>query len=415
MSTTTGRRARRALPLRRLLLAGTLAAGALGSVAAPVAEAQRNAPTPQSARSRLPRKLLFTGIGAAVGSLAGGTYVFASGQSQPGNCASPECVFTVSVIAGGFIGYLIGREYDELHAVRYRGGTPLHPKDVSATLPFEPIVLSVRGELVAVGGSGGVNLYRSGASLSPQGRRAQGVKGISTLDLAPGGGSDGGALALGATSGLYMYPPKQGPGTLVRDGVIAATAAGPDRVYFATGSRVEVAPLNADTLRGWPGVDLRLPVREIELDVARSVVWAVTDSFLVALRPVGDSLEQVSTTPLPAGGRRMGIGETRLAITFGEGGVRLFDVTNVAAPRMLATWTGARFAYDVALAGTRMFVAAGPEGLYVTDVSGGAPIVLGLARELGFTSGVAVRDKYAYVLDRNSKSVRRITADFATR
>jgi hypothetical protein len=72
---------------------------------------------------------------------------------------------------------------------------------------------------------------------------------------------------------------------------------------------------------------------------------------------------------------------------------------------------GARFAYDVSLAGTRMFVAAGPEGLYVLDVSGDMTVV-GLARDLGFAAAVASFGQFTYLLDRSTNSVRRIESEF---
>jgi hypothetical protein len=102
---------------------------------------------------------------------------------------------------------------------------------------------------------------------------------------------------------------------------------------------------------------------------------------------------------------------SRIAVAFGEQGVRLYDAANPEAPRQSATWEGARFAYDVSLAGMRMFVAAGPEGLYVLDVSV-EPVVIGLARELGFAAAVSSFGQFTYILDRSTNSVRRIESEF---
>jgi hypothetical protein len=386
--------------MRRLVLSLALAATTVGPLAA-------DALAQDQGRGRFPRKYLFSLIGAAVGTAIGGSYIAFQGQSQPGNCGDPNCVVAVTVSAGALIGYMIGREFDELHALRYRGGAPLNPQSVSAGLSGDPTLLTVEDDLIAVGGSAGVQFFRSTPNqLRADGRRAAGVRGIAALDLAQPG-----AMALGSVTGLYLFPPREGPGALVRPGEIGATVTTVDRVFIGGGSRVESAPLSADTSRTWPGVDVGSRVRDLEVDLARNLVWAVTDSALVALRIVGDSLESVSSTHLDARPRTLALEGNRLAVTFGEQGVRLFDATEPTAPRQTAVWEGARFSYDVSLAGTRMFVAAGPEGLYVLDISAD-PVVIGLARELGFAAAVASFGPFTYILDRSTNSVRRIESEF---
>lgn len=361
----------------------------------------------QARDGRFPRRYLFSIIGAAVGTAVGGSYIAFQGQSQPGNCGDPSCVVTVTVAAGALLGYMIGREFDELHALRYRGGAPLKPKSIAAGLSGDPTVLSVENDLIAVGGTAGVQMFRSTAEqLRAEGRRAAGVRGISALDVAQPG-----ALALGSVTGLYLFPPREGPGTLVRPGEIGAAAATVDRVFIGSGTVVESAPLSADTARQWPGVDLGARVRDLEVDLARNLVWALTDSGVVALRITGDSLVTAGSFSLGVRGRSLAIEDTRMAVALGEQGVRLLDASDPAALRQTASWTGSRFAYDVSLAGSRMFVAAGPEGLYVLDVTG-EPTVLGLARELGFAAAVASFGPFTYILDRSTNSVRRIDSEF---
>jgi hypothetical protein len=385
--------------MRRLVLCFAIAATTLAPIASTVDAQDRG--------GRFPRKYLFSLIGAAVGTAVGGSYIAFQGQSQPGNCGDPSCVVTVTVVAGALIGYMIGREFDELHALRYRGGAPLNPQSIAAGLAGDPTLLTVEDDLVAIGGTAGVQLFRSTPNaLRADGRRAAGVRGIAALDLAQPG-----AMALGSVTGLYLFPPREGPGTLVRPGEIGATATTVDRVFIGSGSRVESAPLSADTARTWPGVDVGAQVRDLEVDLARNIVWAITDSALVALRIAGDSLESLSRTPFDSRARALAIEGSRIAVAFGEQGVRLYDAANPEAPRQSAVWQGARFAYDVSLAGMRMFVAAGPEGLYVLDVSV-EPVVIGLARELGFAAAVSSFGQFTYILDRSTNSVRRIESEF---
>lgn len=385
--------------MKRLVLCLAIAATTLAPIASTVDAQDRG--------GRFPRKYLFSLIGAAVGTAVGGSYIAFQGQSQPGNCGEPSCVVTVTVVAGALIGYMIGREFDELHALRYRGGAPLNPQSIAAGLAGDPTLLTVEDDLIAIGGTAGVQLFRSTPNaLRADGRRAGGVRGIAALDLAQPG-----ALALGSVTGLYLFPPREGPGMLVRPGEIGATVTTVDRVFIGSGSRVESAPLSADTARTWPGVDVGAQVRDLEVDLARNIVWAITDSALVALRIAGDSLESLSRTPFESRARALAIEGSRIAVAFGEQGVRMYDAANPEAPRQSAAWEGARFAYDVSLAGMRMFVAAGPEGLYVLDVSV-EPVVIGLARELGFAAAVSSFGQFTYILDRSTNSVRRIESEF---
>lgn len=388
--------------MRRFALGVTLALTLVGA-AVPPARAQES----QRTDRRFPRRLLFSLVGLGTGAAAGASYVATKGQSQPGTCGKPECVFAVTAISGALIGYMIGREFDELHMLRYRGGAPLAPRSLSQGLLGEPGVLAASDTLVAVGGTAGVQLFRTGAELRPAGRRANGVRGIVAVDIAP----TLGALAVGSASGLYLYQPGAS-GVLVREGDVSATAASADRVYFAAGTRIEAAPVGADTARGWPGVTVGSPVRDLELDGGRGVLWAITDDELIAFRSAGDSLERSGSTALSAGGRRVTIDGTRLAAALGEGGVLVFDVSDPSRPDSIGAWSGARFAYDVSLAGDRLYVAAGPEGVYVLNIASGAPTTLGLARELGFAAALVSRNGFTYLIDRSTNALRRIDSNF---
>lgn len=384
--------------MRRFVLCALIATFAI-TTAAPV--------DAQQSQGRFPRKYLFSLIGVAVGSAVGASYVAFQGQEQPGNCGQPACVVTVTVAAGALVGYMIGREFDELHDLRYRSGRPISPEDVSAGLTGDPTVLSVKRNRVAVGGSTGVQLFNSTPEgLSEDGRRASGVRGIIALDLASPGG-----LALGSITGLYVFPPTEGPGRLVRPGEIGATATNGEHLFIGSGSVVEMAPLGADTARTWPGVDLGARVADLDIDSTRSIVWALTDSTIAALRIRGDSLELIGTTTLEARGRKLAVEGERVAVALGEQGVRYYNAADPAVLRQEGAWTSSRFAYDVSLAGSRMFVAAGPEGLYVLDITA-EPVVLGLARELGFAAAVVSAGPFTYILDRNTNTVRRIDSAF---
>jgi hypothetical protein len=378
-------------------MAGNLIASALPAQASPE-------PT-----KRTPRRLVYGLIGAAVGAGAAAFYVSAQDDGvTPGLCSQTSCVATFSVGLGTLVGYMVGREFDQLHALRYKGRTPLRPVESSAPLTGEPMLLVARDSLVVAGGPGGLQVFNSREGLMPTATRASGIRGISALDIA----GSAAALAVGSTSGTYIYPPRNGPGVLIREGEATALAAGGELLYLGAGQRILVAPVSADTTGNWPGIDAGGRVETLAWDGRRGLLWAIVDTLLVAYRPAGDSLERVGGVGVGGTGRRIAIEGTRVAVASGENGVRLIDASDPARPSARWHWPDARFVYDVSMFAQRLYVAAGVEGVYVLDVSGAAPVVLGLARDLGFATALAASGGNTFVLDRGTNALRRFRSDF---
>jgi hypothetical protein len=96
-------------------------------------------------------------------------------------------------------------------------------------------------------------------------------------------------------------------------------------------------------------------------------------------------------------------------VALGSRGIALLDVSSPTVPRAIAHWTGARFVYDAALTGDRLYAGAGPEGVFVIDASTAQLRTIGLAFDLGFAATLLSRDGYTYILDRRTSSVRRIS------
>lgn len=359
--------------------------------------------------SRKPRSVIFTVLGALTGAAVSSMYAFTENKnSSPGQCTSGSCVLTVATVSGGLVGLMIGREFDQLHALRYRGGTPLFPRIEAVGLNSEAFVVAVRDTMIAVGGRSGVQMVANNASLKPSERRANGIRGIAAVDIVPGLG----AIALGSPSGFYLYPPRTGPGMLLREGETTALVAAPDRIFFATGSRIEVAPTSADTLRTWPGIDIGNKVVALAYDEPRAILWAVSDSSLHAFRPEGDSLVSVSTLRLPGRARSVMAADNHVAVALGEEGLVLYDASNAAAPTEYSRWKGARFVYSASIAGDRVFAAGGLDGVYVLNRTPGGLQTLGLARELGFATLLVTRGPYTFLVDRTTNSLRRFNSAF---
>ncbi|MGH7650125.1 MAG: hypothetical protein ACREND_18620 [Gemmatimonadaceae bacterium] len=391
--------ARKSALVRGIVLVPLLAA-TLAPLPLPV-HAQEAAP-PHTSRTKL-----FTILGAVLGGVAGLAVAKGSQSSNRHGCLGVPCVFVGSVVIGAGIGFAIGHESDRQYVSRFRGVASLHPASTNADLEGDPTALAADDRSIAVGGSVGVQVLDAAGAMQSAFLRARGLSGISTVGLSPNGW-----LAVGSPEGLYMFPPQAGPGALVRAGSVAAIVSGPEHVYVAVNDRIEIVPLADDTTRDWPGVTLESRVHALALDSARSLLWATTDRDLIAFRASGDSLTRVGATPLDAVGLSMALAGDTIAIALGERGIRLFDATNAAAPHVVASWSIAHFAYDVSLDAHRLFVAAGPEGVYVIDIGTSPLRTIGLARSLGFATALASRRGYTYILDRRSVVLRRVLSDF---
>jgi hypothetical protein len=229
---------------------------------------------------------------------------------------------------------------------------------------------------------------------------------VDALDIAPSSKW----LAIGSRAGLYLYPPERGPGVLVRRASVNAIAASESRAFVALDNRVENVPVTSDSVREYPGVTLDAPIRDLQLDEPRALLWASTDHSLVALRITGDSLATIGAVPLAGSGLRLTIRKSLAAVAMGEKGVAFFDISDPAQPKLKTVWTAAHFAYDVSIDGARLYVAAGPEGVYLVDLSGETPRTIGLARSLGFASAVVSGDGHTFILDRRTNQLRRIVS-----
>lgn len=392
---------RRSTRFRRRITACTIAAAMVvtsgpGWTASVAAQASEPTIAPRSSRTKL-----YTILGAILGGAIG----LGIRNSAGGKSAS---IIAGSTLVGAGIGFAFGHEADRTYNSRYRGVVPLHLTSVNAHLEGEPVALSADDSLVAVGGSAGVEMLPLSGAMEAGILRARGLNSIMAVALAP----TTGWLAVGSPAGLYMFPPDVGPGALVRPGDISAVVGGQRHVYVAVNDRIEIAPLSDDTARTWPGLSMGSPVHALLLDAEHGLLWATTDRNLIALRASRDTLERIGEAPLDAVGLRLAQTGDTIVVALGERGVQFFDVTDPKAPRPVASWTTAHFAYDVSIDKQRLFVAAGPEGVYVVDLRTTPMRTLGLAHEMGFATALASRRGHTYILDRRGVVLRRVLSDF---
>ena len=101
----------------------------------------------QAADSRFPRKWMMAGIGAlATGAVA--TVYALSYDRDIGGCSRASCVVPLSVALGGLVGYMIGKEMDDLYAVRYSHAPPLKLRGRELALTMVPNDVVVHGSTV---------------------------------------------------------------------------------------------------------------------------------------------------------------------------------------------------------------------------------------------------------------------------
>jgi hypothetical protein len=378
----------------RIRLLGALL---IASVLSPLAAQQASS---EAVVQRKPRRAVLAVIGAVVGA-AGGAFF----HRQAGGDACRACYVAAGSAAGAVAGLLVGRELDQMYTLRYASAPRIRIPYLEQPLDGHPLTLTARDTLLAVATTTGVSLLSSTDVLRLRARRASGIRNIAAIDLAPRSH----AIAVAAPTGLYVYPPGGEPGVLLREGTIQAATASHDRVFYSIGSRIEWAPTSATIEQQWPGIELAAPASHLHWDSPRSILWALSDTLLIALDLRGDSARIASRTRVDAGGRSLAAREDRIAIALGSEGVVIIESSDPVAPYELSRWSGARFVYDAAIAGDRLYAGAGPEGVYIVDITTVPFRTIGLAFDLGFAASLLSRDGYTYILDRRSGSVRRIS------
>jgi hypothetical protein len=136
----------------------------------------------QGQGSRIPRKWLVAGIGALItGSIA--TVYALSFNQDIGGCSKASCVVPVSVALGAGVGFLIGKEMDDLYALRYSHAPPIDLRGRELPLAMTPNDLVVQDSTVLVTGGEGVEVVRAGPTLERLGLRARGLRGIGPVTV----------------------------------------------------------------------------------------------------------------------------------------------------------------------------------------------------------------------------------------
>jgi hypothetical protein len=362
-------------------------------------------PAPALAQAKS-HKRWFLGIG---GALAVGipAYAFTSDEVVKSSCSSKGCVGIVAAAIGGLIGFLVGLEMDKKYERRMAAGPTLNYSFLDVPLDVVPDRITRFPGGAAVVGMGGARLIRDDGTVHPRGSGVRGIEDVAVmphLDL----------LILSTFSNLLSFEissdsvygqviDERGGGSMGRFANRLAVA-GLDSVRLLD-VRKDVHEVAVETVTGIENPDY---VTDMAFSRDGSIGWVLWDDRLVAYGP---ELAKIGEVTLPAAGRTVRMDGNRLAIAAGTGGVFIMDATDPAAPRVVQHYEGVRFAYAADLEGDRVYVAAGPEGVALVDISGTEPRVVGVARETRFATDVVVSGVgEVWILDRDGQSVQ--IADF---
>lgn len=353
----------------------------------------------------MPRKWLVAGIGALIAG-SGAAYYAAGNEPDIGGCSSTKCVVPVTIGFGAFLGFLIGSEMDHLYGERYRHAPPISLKGVELPLGVAGYDIRVSERLVLVAGEAGVELVRAGPRLERLGLRARGLRGIGAMTS----DSAANSLLVGTGVGLYRFPLwDETPGALVHNEEISAVSTAGTWVALGVGPAFQIGTFE-DTI-----APVAEPIEEFTrvVDLAWSsddLLWVLTEERLAsyAIDSQGTA-SYLGEFTFPTTGRRISLDDTLAAVAVGSGGVYVLSIADPSSPKELTNWSGARFAYDVALTRGHVYLAAGPEGLYVLRLEGDRFAPVGLARNLGFIAAVETDGESVYLLDRAGRMLRRVS------
>lgn len=352
---------------------------------------------------RLPRKWLMTGVGALVTGAMATVYAL-SFEQDIGGCSQVTCVVPLSVALGGLVGYMIGKEMDDLYEVRYGHAPPIDLRGRELALRMVPNDVSVSDSTVLVTGSAGIELVHTGPALERLGLRARGLRGIGAVTA----DHRRNLLLAGSAVGLYRFPLRgEDPGVLAFPGEISAIGREGADLLLGLGLAVQLTRLRDSIEAAGPRLSENARVVDVAWQDA-GTAWVLTEERLAAYRVVGDSLEPRGAVAFPSLARRVTIAGTIALVSAGSGGLYAIDIRDPDAPAEIANWSGARFVYDAALLGQTAYVAGGPEGLYVLRLSEGRFAPVGLSRAVGFVAAVEAGPDAIYLLDRTGAALRRL-------
>ena len=353
------------------------------------------------------RKYIYAVLGFVV--IAVPAYIAADDDDKSNFCDSKACMSILGGAVGALVGFVIGSEIDSKNERKMAAGPSLDYTYRNVPLDITPEHIAYFPGGAAVSGVGGARVvYRDGLMLS----RGSNVRGIEDIAVLP----DLDLLVLSTYANLIAFPLR---GDSVQGEVIDEIGGGAiesfdDRLAVAGFDSLRLLQVQEGatsiSTRQLAGIENTEFVTDMTYARYGRVSWLLFQDRLVAYN---SSFEKLGELQLPVGGRSIRSDGSRLAVAAGSNGVLVLDARDPTLPRVVLEYKGVRFAYVADLEGDQLFVAAGPEGVAVVDISGAEPRVLGVARNVKFASDVIpVGNGEMWILDREARRVQ--IAEFTT-
>lgn len=346
-------------------------------------------------------------LGMLVGAVLGaGNYVLSDRGRMASGCKPLDCALPFLMVSGGFSGLFLGRELDvRRRALAPRAGEVLAYRSAGAPLPADAAWLDVRDTLVAVATDSGAQLLASGPPPVALRRRGVGLPGMRRVALRP----EAGTVVFGTATALWETPLVAGPAARLGSGAVDALAVADGWVASASGALVQFRRGRAAGGDGTDGladtVRLPAPVEALHHDAPSGAWWAAAGGALYRVAPGGGAPARV--TALPGSVRGVASTGAWVAMALGDGGAAVWPREALGGePRVVRG--AVRFAYDVALEGTTLFVAGGADGVWRVALGGAVPVVEGSIRQVQFASQVRVAGGAVWVTDRDAQRVVRL-------
>jgi hypothetical protein len=362
------------------------------------------APRPADAQFlKTNRRWIFALVGAAVVGIPAAALTESKDSGSDVACSSKACVGALTGGIGALIGFLVGAEMDSRYSRRMAAGPSLDYEfrdvplgmtpDRMAPFPGGAAVIGVRGARI-VGRDGTVR------------ERGAGVRGIEDVEVLP----QKDLLVLSTFANLLSFSLQhdtvQGQVIDQRGGGSMAAfeerlaVAGQDSLRLLSLDRVD-GSVTVETVSGRQNASY---VTDMTFSRFGRTGWILMEDRLASVKA---DLTVLGELQLPAVGRSLNAAGERLLVSAGSDGVWVIDGRNPTEPKIVLSYTGVKFAYAAALQDDTLYVAAGPEGVAVVDISGAEPRILGVARESQFAVDVSVvGDGEIWILDRGGRSVQ---------
>ena len=335
-----------------------------------------------------------------MGGLAIGVPAYASTDFGVSGCNSRNCFAPIAAAVGAIAGFLLGAELDDSAVRRWVAGPKLDLVGPAFDVPLAAeSMTAVPGGVALLGPAG---LARATPVAVTNTYAARGL--LATAVLA-----DHQALIAASAASVVAFdqnPASRGARRVFGSGGAALSADGESRLVLGGEGTLRLLSVEGT------GNDVRVtedvtasdpvPARWLVWRPEAGVIWELAGTRVVGRSP--ETLEERGSVTLAGPGRSLSVDAGIGVVAGGESGVSVLDLSNPAAPTVVARYEGVRYAFDVELTSGTVYVAAGEQGLVTLSLADPSqPEVTGVVGTLGQPYAVVWNGGSLFVLDREDR------------